>query len=57
MTKYYIDTESGAVVDRIQLQDEFEQLQIDDPQTYDGITFEMYLANCTSKNGFLQEVI
>lgn len=56
MTKYYIDTESGAVVSRAQIEEEFEQLQIDDPETYGGITFEMYLANCTDKNGFLEEV-
>jgi len=57
MTKFYIDTEYGTLVSLAELQDEFEQLQLDDPDTYGGITFDLYLANCTGKDGFLEEAI
>ena len=57
MTKFYIDTEYGVIVNRADLEEEFHELQESDPDTYGGITFDMYLANCTGKNGFLEEVV
>jgi len=57
MTKYYIDIEDGILYTYADLQESFSEMQADDPDTYGGITFEMYLANCLSKNGFLEEVV
>jgi hypothetical protein len=54
MKQYYYDTESGRVVDICTLREEFTEMQNDDPDTYD-YSFELYLANCLSKNGTLVE--
>ena len=53
--KLYRDTENGEILTEAQLKEEFEVLKAEEPETY-NYTFKEYLKNCTSKNGFLEEV-
>ena len=53
--RLYRDTENGNVLTESQLKAEFETLKANEPTTYD-YTFSQYIKNCTSKNGFLEEV-
>jgi hypothetical protein len=55
MEKLYRCTESNEILTEAQLQTEFETLKAEEPTTYD-YNFTDYLKNCTSKNGFLEEV-
>ena len=51
--RLYRDTENGETLTEAQVKAEFEAMKAEDPQTYD-YSFEDYLQNCTSKNGFLE---
>lgn len=51
----YLDRETGTTLTRAELEQEFEQLKSDDPETY-NYTFSEYLRECLSKNGSLMEV-
>ena len=55
MEKLYRCTESGEILTEAQLQAEFETLKAEEPETY-NYNFADYIKNCTSKNGFLEEV-
>lgn len=55
MENLYRCTETGEVLTEAQLQAEFETLKAEDPETYD-YNFADYVKNCTSKNGFLEEI-
>ena len=55
MEKLYKCTESDEILTEAQLKAEFETLKAEDPKTYD-YNFTDYIKNCTSKNGFLEEV-
>ncbi len=52
--KIYIDTENGSLITENELKIEFNSLKAEDPETY-NYSFNEYLNNCTSKNGFLKE--
>ena len=54
-TTLYKDTESGELVSRETLSKEFDELKAEAPEEYD-YTFEQYLNNACSKNGFLERV-
>jgi len=54
-TPLYKDTESGELVSRETLSKEFDELKAEAPEEYD-YTFEQYLNNACSKNGFLERV-
>ena len=49
------EDENGNIITELELQQEFEELQKNDPNTYD-YTFNNYIHNCTDKNGTLREV-
>lgn len=55
MDKYEMhrDTESGELVTLEQLQSEYDAMPEEDKN---GRTFGQWIADCLSKNGFLQEV-
>ena len=53
--KLYRDTENGETLTEAQLKAEFETLKEEEPETY-NYNFNEYLKNCTSKNGFLEEL-
>lgn len=54
-TPIYRDTENGELVSREALRKEFKELKAEAPEEYD-YTFEQYLNNACSKNGFLESV-
>ena len=51
--KLFRDTENCETLTEAQIKAEFETLKAEDPATY-NYTFNEYLKNCTSKNGFLE---
>lgn len=51
----YLDRETGKTVSRAELEQEFEQLKSDDPESY-NYTFSEYLRDCLGKNGSLMEI-
>ena len=53
--KVYRDTESGKILTETQLEAEFEALKEGQPEEY-NYTFNQYLRNSTSKNGFLEAI-
>lgn len=53
--KLYRCTETSEILTELQLKTEFETLKAKEPEIYD-YTFSQYIKNCTSKNGFLEEV-
>lgn len=53
--KLYRCTETSEILTELQLKTEFETLKAEEPEIYD-YTFSQYIKNCTSKNGFLEEV-
>ena len=53
--KLYRDTETGETITEAQLQAEFETLKAEEPETY-NYTFNQYILNCISKNGFLEAI-
>ena len=55
MDRWYIDTETGAVMKEADIREEFERLQDEQPDEY-PFTFEVYLQSCLSKDGFLQQL-
>lgn len=55
MEKLYRCTELDEILTEAQLKAEFETLKAEEPETYD-YNFADYIKNCTSKNGFLEEV-
>ena len=52
--KLYRCTETSEILTELQLKTEFETLKAKEPETYD-YSFNQYIKNCTSKNGFLEE--
>ena len=52
--KMYYDENEDCFVSEEQIKKEFIQLKAEQPNEYD-YTFEEYLNNCLSKNGFLTE--
>ena len=52
--KMYYDENANCLVSEEQIKKEFIQLKAEQPNEYD-YTFEEYLNNCLSKNGFLRE--
>ena len=48
-------TETDKILTEGQLQREFEVLNAEEPESYD-YSFHQFIANCLSKNGFLEEV-
>ena len=54
-TPIYGDTESGELVSLKTLKTEFRELKAEAPEEY-NYTFEQYLNNACSKNGFLERV-
>lgn len=52
--KYYFDENEGCFVSEEQIKKEFIQLKAEQPNEY-NYTFEEYLNNCLSKNGFLRK--
>jgi hypothetical protein len=55
MEKLYRCTESDEILTEAQLQAEFETLKAEEPEIY-NYNFADYIKNCTSKNGFLEDV-
>ena len=53
--RIFRDTESNKILTEAQVKAEFETLKAEEPETY-NYNFYEYLKNCTSKNGFLEEV-
>ena len=53
--KLYRDTENGETLTESQIKAEFETLKAEEPEIY-NYNFNEYLKNCTSKNGFLEEL-
>ena len=53
--KLFRDTENSNILTEAQLKAEFETLKAEEPETY-SYTFNQYILNCTSKNGFLEVV-
>lgn len=53
--KLYRDLETGTTITRTELEQEFKSLKEEDPETYD-YSFSAYLAECTGKNGTLEEI-
>lgn len=53
--KLYRDTETNEILTEAQIEAEFEALKEWQPEEY-NYTFNQYLRNCTSKNGFLEVV-
>ena len=53
--KTYRDTETGSLITETALKEEFEKLKQEYPDEYD-YSFSEYIKNCTSKNGFLEEL-
>lgn len=51
----YLDRETGTTITRAELEQEFERMKSDDPETY-NYTFSEYLRDCLGKNGSLLEV-
>lgn len=49
----YRDTEDGNIINEMEL---FKQFQNMDEDSRDGRTFYQYILDCTSKNGFLEEI-
>ena len=52
---YYFDENGDCIVSEKQLKEEFKALKSAQPDEY-NYTFLEYIANCTSKNGFLRKV-
>ena len=52
--KYYFDENEGCFVSEEQIKKEFIQLKAEQPDEF-NYSFEEYLNNCLSKNGFLTE--
>lgn len=52
----FLDTENGVEITIAELEAEFEQLKREQPTEY-NYSFDEYLNNCTSKNGFLCELL
>lgn len=50
----YLDRETGKTISRAELEQEFQSLQSNDPETY-NYTFSEYLRDCLGKNGSLME--
>lgn len=48
-------TETGKTISRAELEQEFQTLKAEDPETY-NYTFSEYLRDCLGKNGSLMEV-
>lgn len=55
-TRLFKDTENGFLILEEDLKREFDCLKDEDPETY-NYSFNAYIDNCLSKNGFLEEVI
>ena len=53
--KLYRDTETNEILTETQLEAEFKALKEGQPEEY-KYTFNQYLRNCTSKNGFLETI-
>ena len=53
--KLFRDTENGETLTEAQLKADFEVFKTEDPATY-NYTFNQYILNCTSKNGFLEAI-
>lgn len=53
--RMFRDTETGATITEGELEGEFSRMKAEQPDEY-PYNFREYLANCTGKNGFLQEV-
>lgn len=51
----FLDAETNTLVSEEELREEFERLKAVQPLEY-NYSFEEYIQNCTSKNGFLREV-
>ena len=51
----YYDDEYGAFISTAQLRSEFDDLKAEEPNEY-SYSFEEYLENCLSKNGFLSRI-
>lgn len=51
----YLDRETGKTISRAELEQEFQTLKSDDPESY-NYTFSEYLHDCLGKNGSLMEV-
>lgn len=48
--KLYRDTESGEIINELELFNQFQSMD------EDNRTFYQYILDCTSKNGFLEEI-
>jgi len=55
MRKFF-DTETRETITETELKAEFNELKNSDPETY-NYSFPEYIANCTSKNGVLIEIL
>lgn len=53
--KLFRDTENGNIITEEALLREFTELKQNSPEEY-SYSFGEYVKNCTSKNGFLEEV-
>lgn len=53
--RIFKDTETGETLTETKLKTIFKTLQEAQPNEY-NYTFYQYLNNCTSKNGFLEEI-
>ena len=51
----YYDDEYGTIILTAQLRSEFDDLKAEEPNEY-SYSFEEYLENCLSKNGFLSRI-
>ena len=51
----YVNIETGEVVTEEKLRKEFHQFAVENPETYDGMSFTQYMREALDKNGSLRE--
>lgn len=51
----YINIETGEVVTEEKLRKEFHQFAVENPETYDDMSFTQYMREALDKNGSLRE--
>ena len=54
--KKYLDTESGHIFTEEELQVEYNSSKSDIEESSGAKSFQEWIMNCTSKNGFLEEI-